>query len=189
MPKALGQLKIPEDLGVVCPPQAPTCIDDQAVAHVGVAELAASQQDPVAVEGVGLAPPLQRAGEAVHAAVGLLADHSPLSRGTIQLMALGEMRGPSSPLIPRAWPLRRGVQVPSRGDLGFARASPDAVGAYGCLRLGLSWRDTLQEGVQSRNITGLYNRRRYNHNPLHPQNLGVGSLHPMKDHWGKKSRV
>lgn len=189
MPKALGHLKIPQDPGAFCPPQAPTRIDDQAVADVGVAELAASQQDPVAVERVGLAPPLQRAGEAVHAAVGLLAGHSPLSRGTSQVMALGEMRGPSSPLIPRARPLQRGVPGASQGDLGFARVSPDAVGGYPCLKLGLSWRDTLQEGVQSRNITGLYNWRRYNHDPLCAQSLGAGSLHPMEDQWGKKPRV
>lgn len=58
-----------------------TCVDNQAVADVGVAEPAASQQDPLAVKGEGLSLPGQRAREAVHAAVGLLTGHSPWSRG------------------------------------------------------------------------------------------------------------
>lgn len=58
-----------------------TCIDNQSIARVGVAEFAAPQQNPLAIEGVRLTSPLQHTGEAVHAAVGLLAGHSPWSKG------------------------------------------------------------------------------------------------------------
>lgn len=65
----------------VLPELVLTCIDNQAITRVGVAEFAAPQQNPFAVQRVRLSPPLQHTSEAVHAAVGLLAGHFPWSRG------------------------------------------------------------------------------------------------------------
>lgn len=80
-------------------------------------------------------------------------------------------REPSSPLSPTC-PPQRGA---ARGDLGFVRVG------FGWLRL------RLMEAVGGWSVQEPH-RRRYKHNPLHPQGLGEGSSAPCAGAAGSELR-